>query len=110
MREAQGAMAQETRRAALEAARRGMEEGARGMEEGARGMEEGADHLEREAAKLGSRDYRERQIARAARDGKTLTHQQLLDMMPRFQESARGMRRGAEQMRRNGEKMRRRDG
>jgi beta-lactamase regulating signal transducer with metallopeptidase domain len=107
LREGRGAMAEEIRRAALEAARRGMAEGARGMEEGARGMEEGADHLEREAAKLGSRDYRERQIARAARDGKALTHQQLLDMIPRFRESAEGMRRGAAAIRRNAEKMRR---
>jgi beta-lactamase regulating signal transducer with metallopeptidase domain len=107
LREDRGARAEEIRRVALEAARRGMAEGARGMEEGARGMEEGADRLEREAAKLGSRDYREQQIARAARDGKALTHQQLLDMIPRFRESAEGMRRGAAGMRRNAEKMRR---
>jgi beta-lactamase regulating signal transducer with metallopeptidase domain len=92
---------------ALAAARRGMAEGAHGMIEGARGMEEGAAHLDREADKLRSRDYREQQIARAAREGRTLTHQQLLDMIPRFHESAQGMRRGAEAMRRNAEKMRR---
>jgi beta-lactamase regulating signal transducer with metallopeptidase domain len=107
LREGHGAGAEDIRRVALEAARRGMAEGARGIEEGARGMEQGADHLEREAAKLGSRDYREQQIARAARDGKTLTHQQLLDMIPRFRESAEGMRRGAAAMRRNAERMRR---
>jgi len=91
---------------ALAAARRGMREGAGGMIEGARGMERGADRMDQEADRLRSSDYREQQIAKAAREGRTLTHQQLLDTIPRLHEGARGMRRGAEAMRRSAERMR----
>jgi len=108
LRDAEQAM-REARRVtpqALAAARRGMREGAGGMVEGARGMERGADRMDQEADRLRSSDYREQQIAKAAREGRTLTHQQLLDMIPRLHEGAKGMRRGAEAMRRSAEKMR----
>jgi beta-lactamase regulating signal transducer with metallopeptidase domain len=113
MREAMRDVARASREAARAgeqariAARRGMAEGAKGMEHGAVGMLRGADHMEQEADRLGSREYREQQIARAAREGRTLTHQQLLDMIPRFRESARSMRAGAQSMRRSAERMRR---
>jgi len=109
LRDAERAM-REARRVtpqALAAARRGMVEGAGGMIEGARGMERGADRMDQEADRLRSSDYREQQIAKAAREGRTLTHQQLLDMIPRLHDGAKGMRRGAEAMRRSAEKMRR---
>jgi beta-lactamase regulating signal transducer with metallopeptidase domain len=72
---------------------------AQGMMAGADGMERGADKMREEAAKLRDRDYRERAIAKAAREGKTVTHEELLDAARGLEEGAEGMREGAREMR-----------
>jgi beta-lactamase regulating signal transducer with metallopeptidase domain len=89
------------------AARRGIAAGAVGLEQGAVGLERGAQQMEREARQLRSRDYRERQIAQAARRGERLTHDQLVDLSRDLQEGARGMHEGARDMRRAAAEMRR---
>ena len=50
--------------------------------------------------------YRERQIARAAEQGRTVTHQELIDAIPKLQEGARKMVEGAGRMREGAKKMR----
>jgi len=87
--------------------RTSMRSGAEGMMRGAEGMERGARQMEEEAEKLRSPEYRQRQIARAARDGRRVTDQELVDMIPQLRHGAEGMRRGAADMRRSAEKMRR---
>jgi beta-lactamase regulating signal transducer with metallopeptidase domain len=97
-------------RAAAEAGRavrQSMSSGAFGLERGAAGMERGAERMRREAQRLRSRSYRERQIAEAARRGETLTHDELLEMIPQLQEGAREMTEGARDMRRSAVDMRR---
>lgn len=85
-----------------------MRSGADGMMRGAEGMERGARQMDEEAERLRSPEYREREIARAAaREGRRLTHQELIDMIPKLHKAAEGMRRGAVDMRRSAEKMRR---
>jgi hypothetical protein len=97
-------------RQALELARvesrRGMAAGAEGMEGGARGMEQGARQMDSQAEKLRSESFRNEQIARAAREGRTVTHQDLLAMIPRLHAGADRMRQGAEKMRRGAQAMR----
>jgi beta-lactamase regulating signal transducer with metallopeptidase domain len=98
-------------REAAEHARRdvriSMRSGAEGMMRGADGMERGARQMDEEAEKLRSPDYRARELARAARDGRHLTDQDLVRMIPELHRGAEGMRRGAAEMRRSAEKMRR---
>jgi beta-lactamase regulating signal transducer with metallopeptidase domain len=102
--------AREDARRAIEIARverrRGMADGAEGMESGARGMEQGARHMDSEADRLRSESYRNEQIARAARQGRKLSHQELLAMIPRLHAGAEKLRRGAERMRGSARKMR----
>ena len=86
---------------------RGLAEGGAGMEEGARGMERGARQLDEEAEKLRSPQYRAEQIARSAREGRTVTDQQLVDAIPKMHKGADKMRAAAARMRSEGERMRR---
>ncbi|HEX4736479.1 MAG TPA: M56 family metallopeptidase [Allosphingosinicella sp.] len=100
----------EIRRAAEQAriaARQGLAAGAAGMEEGARGMEQGARQMDSEAEKLRSPEYRAEQIARSAREGRTVTDAELVAAIPKLHEGARKLREGAVRMRSEGEKMRR---
>jgi beta-lactamase regulating signal transducer with metallopeptidase domain len=94
-------------KAAHKEARKGLAQGAKDMERGARDMENGARDMEREAARLRSQDYRERQIAHNAARGHTVTHQQLIGMIPELKEGAREMRKGAEEMREGAREMER---
>lgn len=88
-------------------AHRSMGAGARGMEQGAEGMTRGARAMEREADKLRSPAYREQQIARARGEGRTLTHQELIDAIPKLRAGAKKMLAGAEKMRSSAARMRR---
>ncbi|HEX8644139.1 MAG TPA: M56 family metallopeptidase [Allosphingosinicella sp.] len=105
--EAAVAAAERSGAVAEAAARSGIAAGAIGLERGAVGLERGAQQMEREARQLRSRDYRERQIAEAARRGERLTHDQLVDLSRELQEGARGMHEGARDMRRAAAEMRR---
>ncbi len=67
--------------------------GAEGMERGAREMEEKARRLQTDRA------YREEQITRARARGKTLTHEDLLEVAEGLRDGAEGMREGARGMR-----------
>jgi beta-lactamase regulating signal transducer with metallopeptidase domain len=106
----------EGRMAAREAARAhrhvrvDMSRGAAGMERGADGMVRGARKMEEEAGKLRDPAYRERQIARAAAEGRTLTHQELIDAIPKLRSGARKMVEGAQRMREGAARMRRQTG
>jgi hypothetical protein len=84
-----------------------MSHGAAGMERGADSMVRGARQMEEEADKLRSADYRERQIARAAAEGRTVTHQELIDAIPKLRAGARKMVDGAQRMREGASRMRR---
>jgi bla regulator protein blaR1 len=115
-REAQQAVRdaqREARRAAWEAQRAqrqvrvDMSHGAAGMDKGADGMLRGARQMEEEADKLRSPEYRERQIARAAAEGRTVTHQELIDAIPKLRAGARKMVEGAARMREGAARMRR---
>jgi hypothetical protein len=77
------------------------------MEEGARGMEQGARQMDETAEKLRSPEYRAEQIARSAREGRTVTDAELVAAIPKLHEGARKLREGAVRMRSEGEKMRR---
>lgn len=81
--------------------------GADGMMRGADAMESGARSMDEHAVKLRDPAYREKQIARAARRGETVTHQELIDAIPELQEGAREMREGAKEMRQAAAEMRR---
>ena len=70
-----------------------------GMEQGARGMEEGAARMEAQARRFRDRGERERIIARAREEGRTVTHEDLLEAAEGMEEGARGMREGARSMR-----------
>jgi hypothetical protein len=87
--------------------RAGLADGARNMLHGADGMEKGADGMARDAANLRNRDYRDREIARAAARGDRVTHEELLEASEELAEGAREMREAAKEMRREAEKMRR---
>jgi beta-lactamase regulating signal transducer with metallopeptidase domain len=87
------------------AVRHGLADGARNMRHGATGMDAGAEHMAREAAKLRSREYREREIARAAARGDRVTHEELLEASEELAEGAREMRDAAKEMRRDAEEM-----
>jgi beta-lactamase regulating signal transducer with metallopeptidase domain len=112
-RHASHAARNEARLAAREAARAhrhariSMSHGAVGMEKGADGMVRGARQMEEEADKLRSADYRERQIAKAAAEGRTVTHQELIDAIPKLRDGARKMVEGAQRMRESAARMRR---
>lgn len=84
-----------------------MSAGAAGMEKGAEGMLRGARQMEEEAEKLRDPAYRARQIARAAAEGRTVTHQELIDAIPKLQAGARRMVEGAARMRAGADRMRR---
>ena len=88
-------------------AMRGLAEGAVGMEEGARGMERGAREMDAEAEKLRLPGYRAEQIARAAREGRTVTDAELVAAIPKLHRGAEKLREGAARMRSDGERMRR---
>ena len=106
----------EARMASREAARAhrhvrvDMSRGAAGMERGADGMVRGARQMEEEADKLRSAEYRERQIAKAAAEGRSLTHQELIDAIPKLRSGARKMVEGAQRMREGAARMRRQTG
>jgi hypothetical protein len=87
--------------------REGLADGARNMRHGATGMDHGAASMAREAAKLRSREYREREIARAAARGDRVTHEELLEAAEELAEGAREMREAANEMRREADQMRR---
>ncbi|HZG07536.1 MAG TPA: M56 family metallopeptidase [Allosphingosinicella sp.] len=87
--------------------RAGLADGARGLQQGAVGMEQGADSMAREAARLRDRGHREREIARAAARGDTVTHEELLDAAREMAAGAREMREAAREMHREAEEMRR---
>ena len=102
--------AEQARHASVEAhraARAGMAAGAQGMMRGADDMERGARQMDEEARKLRNRDYRERQIAKAAARGEEITHEELLEAAEGMKEGAEGMREGAREMREAAEEMRR---
>jgi hypothetical protein len=61
--------------------------------------------MAREAAKLRNREYREREIARAAARGDRVTHEELLEASEELAEGAREMRDAAKEMRRDAEEM-----
>ncbi|WP_106640776.1 M56 family metallopeptidase [Allosphingosinicella vermicomposti] len=88
------------------AARKGLAEGAKGMEQGARDLDNGARNLRREADRLRSASYREDHIAKARRDGHTVTHQELIDAIPKMREGAERMEDSADTMRRQARDMR----
>lgn len=90
-------------------ARRGLAMGADDMDDAARDMEEGAKDLVKEAARLESHSYREKQIAKAVARGETVTHEDLLNAIPKMRDGAKGMRKGAQDMRKNAARMRRGD-
>lgn len=112
VRDGQRQAQREARNAAREAQRAhrhvriDLSHGAAGMERGADGMVRGARQMEQEADKLRSADYRERQIAKAAAEGRTLTHQELIDAIPKLRSGARKMVEGAERMRAGAARMR----
>ncbi|HEX8214936.1 MAG TPA: M56 family metallopeptidase [Allosphingosinicella sp.] len=81
--------------------------GANAMLQGAESMEAGARQMDQAAAKLRSKDYREREIARSAAQGKRVTHEELLRAIPELQQGAREMREGAREMRAGAAEMRR---
>jgi beta-lactamase regulating signal transducer with metallopeptidase domain len=85
--------------------REGLSDGARNMRHGATGMDAGAEHMAREAAKLRSREHREREIARAAARGERVTHEELLEASEELAEGAREMRDAAKEMRRDADQM-----
>lgn len=113
IREAQREAQHEVRKVQRETKRRihvDMSHGAAGMERGAEGMVRGARQMEEEAAKLRDPAYRERQIARAAEDGRTVTHQELIDAIPKLEAGAKKMVEGAARMREGAKKMREKKG
>ena len=104
------AIAAQAARAVADAQRQvrvSMASGAEGMMRGAEGMERGARQMDEEAEKLRSPAYRAQQIAKAAREGRHLTDDELIRAIPKMHEGAQGMRRGAAEMRRSAEHMRR---
>jgi hypothetical protein len=84
-----------------------MAKGADGMERGADGMVRGARTMEQEADKLRNPAYREEQIARARREGRTLTHQELIDAIPKLKAGSKKLLAGADKMRASAARMRR---
>jgi bla regulator protein blaR1 len=84
-----------------------MSRGAEGMERGAEGMVRGARQMEAEADRLRDPAYRERQIAKAAAEGRTVTHQELIDAIPKLREGSKKMLAGAQNMREAAARMRR---
>jgi hypothetical protein len=66
--------------------------------------------MDEEAEKLRSPQYRAQQIARAAREGRHVTDEELVRAIPKLHGGADGMRRGAAEMRRSAGKMRRGEG
>ena len=87
-------------------ARREMGMSANEMEQAAADMEKGASDMMKEAARLKSHSYREKQIAKAAERGETVTHEDLLNAIPKMQNGSEGMRRGARSMREGAARMR----
>jgi hypothetical protein len=77
------------------------------MMKGAESMEAGARQMDQAAIKLRSKDYRDREIARSAAQGKRVTHEELLRAIPELQKGAREMREGAREMRAGAAEMRR---
>lgn len=100
----------DSRRIAAQAhasARAGIIAGAAGIEQGAASLEQGARQMEREARALGSRSYRERRIAEAARRGETVTHEELIEAASDLRDGARDMDESAREMRQAAAEMRR---
>lgn len=93
--------------AALRAGRAGQLAGANAMLKGADSMEAGARRMDEEAEKLRSKDYRQRQIAKASAQGRRLTHEELIEAIPEMKRGAREMREGAREMRAGAAEMRR---
>jgi beta-lactamase regulating signal transducer with metallopeptidase domain len=83
-------------------ARRQMAEARLQMRAGADQMEDGARTMREEARKLRDPAYRSEQIERARERGQTVTHQELLDAIPRMEEGADRMIAGAARMRGQG--------
>lgn len=84
----------------------GLASGAGEMERGAVQMERGAREMATEAARLQSRDHRDRRIAEAAAEGRRLTHEELLEAIPELQQGSREMIEDAAEMRRSAREMR----
>ena len=104
-REAASARAEAQREIKL--ANRGMVQGAASMERGADGMVRGARQMREEADKLRDPAYRERQIARARAEGRTVTHRELINAIPKLRAGADKMLAGAEKMRASAQRLRR---
>jgi beta-lactamase regulating signal transducer with metallopeptidase domain len=92
---------------AMKSARAAQAAGADSMMKGAASMEAGARQMDQAAINLRSKDYREREIARAAARGQRVTHEDLLRAIPEMQQGAREMREGAREMRAGAADMRR---
>jgi beta-lactamase regulating signal transducer with metallopeptidase domain len=92
---------------AMKSARAAHAAGAESMIHGAASMEAGARQMDQAATKLRSKEYREREIARAAAQGRRVTHEELLRAIPEMQKGAREMREGAREMRAGAAEMRR---
>jgi hypothetical protein len=70
-------------------------------------METGAQEMRRSAALLRQREYRERQIAKAAARGHVVTHEQLIDAAEGLENGARDLAASARDLRRSAAEMRR---
>ncbi|MBV7257172.1 M56 family metallopeptidase [Pacificimonas sp. WHA3] len=112
------AVAMERNEARIEAAVARAEESARAaMARGAEGMLRGADKMERGADKMAAkgrqmrddRAFRERIIAKQAKRGETVTHEDLIQAGKDLIEGAEGMCEGADDMRKAAEDMRTQD-
>lgn len=101
-----GRAAEVSVRHAMKSARIAHRAGADAMAQGADGMVDGARHMDEEAQRLRNASYRDELIAKAARRGEAVTHQELIDAIPELQQGAKEMRKGAEEMRKSAKEMR----
>lgn len=92
---------------AMRSAARAHAAGADSMMHGAEQMEHGAREMDRAAHRLRDAQYRGKQIADAARRGRRVTHEELIDSIPELRSGAAEMREGAAEMRRSAKEMRR---
>jgi hypothetical protein len=69
-------------------------------------MERGARQMAEEARKLRDSAYRDKQIAEHAARGERLTHEELLNAIPKMEAGSKRMLEGAAKMREGAKKMR----
>lgn len=69
------------------------------MRAGADSLERGAVAMRAEAAKMQNQSYRTQMIAKAAADGKTITHEEMIAASTEMAEGAEEMAEGAKEMR-----------